>query len=107
MRPPRGLSMSAMKKNEMDINQWQNEKSFAFSFAMSRRIAHQTGAADGDRRHQNPRFNRDAVPPGRLRIRLRIQHIVHARNDQGGYRRRLSGGAILNRGPQISLEPSG
>ena len=96
-------------ENERDRHeQRQNEKFPGLLFdGAPRTIAEQKIAADGDRQHQPPGRPRDAVPPGRLRVRLRVQHIVHARNHKGDHRRRLCRGSSLNDGPQVRLQLSG
>src|SRR5262245_61834495 len=48
-----------------------------------------------------------AVPPRCLRVTLRIQYVVHARDDQGRDRRRLRESGNLDCGPQFGLQPGG
>jgi hypothetical protein len=58
-------------------SQRQNDKQDAHS---TRAISNQQAAPDTDRSQQDPSLDWNAVPPGRLGVPLRIQHIVHARD---------------------------
>jgi len=44
---------------------------------------------------------------GSLRVSLRVQYIVHARNDQSHDRRWLCSGRPLDSGPQLGLQSGG
>src|SRR5262247_1099221 len=48
-------------------------------------ITYQHVTEDGDYGHENPPRNRDAVPPGSLRIPLRVQYIIHAGDGKSRY----------------------
>lgn len=41
-------------------------------------VADEDVAAEGDGCHERPGLDGDAVPPGRLRVALRVQRVVHA-----------------------------
>ena len=73
---------------------------------MTRTITEQQVAADGDQGQQTPGRKRDSIPPGSLRVSLRVQYIVHARNGQGDDGCRLRCGRGLDRGPQLALQLS-
>ena len=44
------------------------------------------------------------VPKGSLRVSLRVQHVVHARNDEGDNGCRLFSRCWLDRRPQLGLQ---
>src|SRR5215472_6459853 len=50
--------------------QRKDDEPSCVAFRASRSVAEQIAARDGDRRHENPRRHRDAVPPGGLSVRL-------------------------------------
>jgi hypothetical protein len=103
MTPPRGLSMSAMRKNEMDTTSGRTSIRLA---SASRTIADQNVAADGDQSHQSPGRRGNPVPPGSLGVSRRVQHIVHARNGQGDHGCRLRCSRGPERRPQLVLQLS-
>src|ERR1700745_445204 len=69
-------------------------------------ITNQKITKDGDKNQQGPRSNRDAVPPGGLRVALRVQYIIHAGNDQGAYLSRPRRSRWNNLIPHFHLEAS-
>ncbi len=85
----------------------QNHKQEGARCQLARAVAQQNVAEDRDRSHQGPGGNRDSIVPGRLRIALRVQHVVHARDRQRDDGVRLRRARCADRRPQIGLQLAG
>jgi len=74
---------------------------------VARAVANLQVGADGDGDHQGPRRGGNAVPPRRLGIALRVQHIVHACGGERHRGRGLRLGRSFHRRPQLRLQLGG
>jgi hypothetical protein len=87
---PRTVNVSYERKTYGKSDRQNDKEERAFP---ARHQSHQQVAEDADRYQKQPGSGRDTVPPGSLGVSLRIEHVIHARNDEGRYgcRSRLSG----------------
>ena len=96
----RTVDVSDEEKRDGD-HDWQYQEDSGI-FAV-RTIAKEKVAENGNKRHQAPCGYGNAIPPGCLRIALRVDHIVHARNDKRPYGRGLSAGGSQDSCPKLIL----
>src|SRR5262245_54503534 len=68
-------------------------------------ISEQQAARYGDQAHQSPGRDWYAIPPRRLSVTLRVQHIVHARHDKGFHSGLLRGQSTQHARPKLGLQP--
>src|SRR5215831_16764236 len=87
------------RHGESDRQDHKEKRSFPL-----RAITYQNVTEDGDYGHENPRSNWDAVPPGSLRIPLRVQYVVHAGDGKSRHRRQLLGTGLSDRRPHLRLQ---
>jgi hypothetical protein len=75
--PTRAINIGDKKEGDAQHN-WQNQQANKSLRRTVRRITDQQARADGHGGYQTPRPNRTSIPPGGLRVSLRVQYIVHS-----------------------------